>query len=608
MSLAQKLEAEKNSDIYSALERCKQLGRLIKAQRFPASITLEVGQAVPPQSGAFRLVEAYFRTFESVYRILHVPTFWKDYQSYWSNPAGADKSFIIQLQLCMAIGTCFQDDVLHLRQSAAQWIYEAQYWLASPYEKSRMNMAGLQIMCLLHLAREACGVGGDLTWVSLGSTLRTAMFMGLHRDPEHLPAMPVLVAEMRRRLWATILEFILQSSLAAGGPPLLSVTDFDTRPPSNYDDEQLTETSRFATGPRPVGTYTQTSVQIALLKSFQTRLSIAQYVNDFQATPSYDETLRRNSELTIACRTLSATLQSSYDPAGVIPNRVSLFQLQMTEHMMHRFFLALNQSWMVFAQNNPAYYFARKMSVETSLKLYRSCAKGVRPADPAGTSQATDFGRLALAGAGAFRAVPLQALSGIVTELLWQAQDDRTFRQSMNMEQPGLAADPDAAASGAITSGVAPRAELLEALAYASDWTESRIRLGETNVKGYIFQAALAGQIEATQRGASDAEIERHAMERVLKATEHSLVLLKEIAGGGATPSDLSDFASVQGSSSADTDNFQDFNLGMNSSSDWAWVWDDMVSWKPSPMRLICLPPPTPPRGFTPNPIYFVEC
>ena len=583
MSLAQKLEADKNSDIYSALERCKQLGRLIKSQRFPASITLEVGQAVPPQTTAFRLVEAYFRTFESVYRILHVPTFWKDFQSYWSSPASADKSFLIQLQLCMAIGTCFQDDVLHLRQSAAQWIYEAQYWLASPYEKSRMNMAGLQIMCLLHLAREACGVGGDLTWVTLGSTLRMAIFMGLHRDPEHLPAMPVLVAEMRRRLWATILEFILQSSLAAGGPPLLSVTDFDTRPPSNYDDEQLTDTSRFATGPRPAGTYTQTSVQIALLKSFQTRLSIAQYVNDFQAIPSYDETLRRNSELTIACRTLSATLQSSYDPAGVIPNRVSLFQLQMTEHMMHRFFLALNQSWMIYAQNNPAYYFARKMSVETSLKLYRSCAKGTRATDPTGTSQATDFSRLALAGAGAFRAVPLQALSGIVTELLWQAQDDRTFRQSMNMEQPGLAADPDAAASGAITNGVAPRSELLEALAYATDWTESRIRLGETNVKGYIFQAALAAQIEATQRGASDAEIERHALDRVLKATEHSLVLLKEIAGGGATPSDLSDFASVQGSSSVDTDNFQDFNLGMNTSSDWAWVWDDLVSWKPSP-------------------------
>ncbi len=180
---------------------------------------------------------------------------------------------------------------------------------------------------------------------------------------------------MRRRLWATILELVLQSSLGSGGPPLINTTDFDTRPPSNYDDDQLIETSRFSSGPRPSGTYTQSSVQIALLKSFQTRLSIAQFINDFQAAPSYDDTLRRNSELTIACRTLAATLQSSYDPAGVLPNRVSLFQLQMTEHMMHRFFLSLNQTWMALAQNNPAYYFARKMSVETSLKLYRACAK-----------------------------------------------------------------------------------------------------------------------------------------------------------------------------------------------------------------------------------------
>ncbi len=161
MSLADKLESEKNSEIYFLMERCKQLGRLIKARRFPASVTLDIGQSVPLENMAFRLVEAYLRTFETVYRILHVPTFWIDFRKYWTAPSEADRAFVIQLQLCMAIGTCFQDDVLHLRPLAAQWIYEAQYWLASPYEKSRMNMAGLQIMCLLHLAREACGVGGS---------------------------------------------------------------------------------------------------------------------------------------------------------------------------------------------------------------------------------------------------------------------------------------------------------------------------------------------------------------------------------------------------------------------------------------------------------------
>ncbi len=146
------------------------------------------------------------------------------------------------------------------------------------------------------------------------------------------------------------------------------------------------------------------------------------------------------------------------------------------------------------------------------------------------------------------------------------------------MEQPGLTADPDATASGAIVNGVAPQSELAEALKYAKDWTESRIRRGETNVKGYIFQAALVAQIEATQRGASDADIERHLLEKVLESTKHSLEILKEVIGGSATPSDISDFASVQGSSSMENDGFQDFRFGMNSAGDWGWVWDDLVS------------------------------
>ncbi|KAK3361228.1 hypothetical protein B0T24DRAFT_118235 [Lasiosphaeria ovina] len=536
MGVAEKMQSDKTSEVYSLLQNCKSIARSIKTQRVPVHISFDVGKAMPiSEETSRRLVEAYFRTMEGVYRIVHVPSFWKEYQKYWDNPEAASKAFIVQLQLAMAIGTCFQDDVAALRHYATQWIYEAQIWLVSPSEKSRMTFAGLQTMCLLHLAKETCGVGSDLVWISAGSLLRTAMHMGLHRDPDVLSNLSTLHAELRRRLWATILEIVLQSSLDSGGPPLISLSDFDTHQPANYDDDQLAENGNLSTTPRPLSTFTQTTVQIALLRSFPIRLAIAQYANHFNSPVTYEETLKWNTELTTACRALSAALQPAYDPAGVLPNRLSLFQLRIAEQMVHRFFLTLNHPWLCLAQSNPAYYFARKMCVETSLKFYRAFATGSPAGDSGTASQTDDFTRLTTCGNGAFRSVPILAVLTICLELLWQAQEDRSFRQSLSMESRldrlGPANEADVGASGGIGSGAAPRQDLFEAVKYSIGWTERRIKSGETSVKGYIMCSALLTQAQAVQRGASDVEVEKIVLSCVADDLRYCYNLLKETTG-----------------------------------------------------------------------------
>ena len=541
MRLAEGVLHDKTSESYHILQKCKHLGKSIKAQRIPSQISFDIGSAVPAEGTACRLVEAYFRTFESVYRILHGPSFWQEYRRYWNNPAAASPVFVLQLQLCMALGACFQDDVATLRQLATKWIYEAQIWLVSPSVKARMNLAYLQVMCLLHLAKEACGAGGDLTWISAGGLLRTAMFMGLHRDPDALPKMPVIRCEIRRRLWATILEITLQSSLDSGGPPLISLSDFDTRPPSNFDDDQLSENEQSPPPvARPLTTFTQATVQLALLRSFPTRLAIAHFVNHFNSTSSYDETLRLSSDLTTACRALSATIQPSYDPTGVFPKRLSLFQLRLAEQNVHRFFLALHHPWLFVAQNNPAFYFSRKMCVETALKLYRAFST-CSPAGASGTaSQTDDFTRLSTCGHGAFRSVPIQAILTIYLELLWQAQDERSFRQSLNidhqLDRPAAVGETDVSSSSGLGSGVTPSHDLLDAAKYAIGWSERRIRTGEVSVKGHAFFSVLLAQVQALQRGASDAEVDRVIHDALGEDLSYCWHILKETAEITSTP------------------------------------------------------------------------
>lgn len=498
---------------------------------------VQLGKTVPPEATSRRLVDAYFRTFESVYRILHRPTFWQGYSKYWDDPDVASPVFVVQFQLCMAIGTCFQDDAVVLRRSVAQWIHEAQVWLVSPTKMSRSNLAILQTMCLLHLARETCGVEGDAAWIRAGSLIRTAMYLGLHRDPDNLPRTSPFGAEMRRRLWATVLEIVLQASLDSGAPPLIAPSDFDTRPPSNFDDDQLTEANELPSMPRPPTAFTQTTVQLSLLRSFPVRLAIAQYVNHFNSSPTYQETLRWNTELTNACRALSATFQPFYDPAGILPKRLSLFQLRLAESMVHRFFLALNHPWLWSAHNNPAYYFARKMCVETSLKLYRAIATGSPAGDSGTASQTDDFTRLATCGYGAFRSIPSLAVLTICLELLWQVQEDRSFRQSIVIDSqqdrpgPGSEADVSTSVGIAVGSGAAPRQDLLEAVQYSIGWTERRIQNGETNIKSHLLYSALLSQVQALQRGASDTEVERQVQNCIAEDLNQCWRLLKDATG-----------------------------------------------------------------------------
>ncbi|KAK4142535.1 uncharacterized protein C8A04DRAFT_29812 [Dichotomopilus funicola] len=536
-NVADRIESDKSSDAYFLLQKCKGLGNAVLTTRSARSVRPQLGNEIPDEKTARLLVDAYFRTFESVYRIIHRPTFWEGYRRYWENPSEADTTFVVLMQLCMAIGTCFQDEVVGLRRLATQWIHEAQVWLVSPIEKCLVSFAGVQVMCMLHIARETCGVESDMVWISAGSLFRTAMFLGLHRDPDNLPNMSVYGAELRRRVWATVLEIVLQSSLDSGAPPLMNLTDFDTRPPSNYDDDQLTENAKFPSIPRPPNAFTHSTVQIALMRSFPIRLAVAQHVNHFTSPGTFEETLKWNTELTNACRALSATFQPFYDPAGILPKRLSLFQLRLAEHMVHRFFLALNYPWLWSAHNNPTYYFARKMCVETSLKLYRAISTGSPAGDSGTASQFDDFTRLATCAYGAFRSVPTLAVLTICLELLWQVQEDRSFRQTMNMDHslerpaaPSNDSDVNNSVGMGIGSGAAPRQELLEAVKYSIGWNERRIRCGETNVKGYLLFSALLCQAQALQRGASDVEAERLVLATVGDELNRSFLLLQDAA------------------------------------------------------------------------------
>ncbi|KAH7400461.1 hypothetical protein BKA64DRAFT_671890 [Cadophora sp. MPI-SDFR-AT-0126] len=495
-------ETLKKSDVYRKLEECKAISRAAKAT--PHNLYLlnpHFREAVPPRDVCDKLVALYLRTSESTYRILHIPSFHREYNQYWLNPAGTGSPFIIKLLLVMSIGAIYyqEPDSAHWRGQALQWVYAAQSWIATPFEKKRLHISGLQIHCLILLARLDNGVAGDLVWISAGSLVRTAFQMGYHRDPKFLPQMSTLHAELRRRLWATVLELNIQSSLDSGMPGLISVNDYDTEPPANLDDDEIDEHITTVPTSKPSDVFTQTSIQIRLLSSMKLRLLIVTHSNNIRMEPSYEEVLRISSDLSQFLKENNAFLTKIHQSTQ--PPRISQMDRNIFDIAVRRFLLTLHRPYCARATRDPRYYFSRKMCLDLAITfLTYPSTNPSEPQLPEGYHD--DYTRMTIMRGGFCKGLLVHACIVIFSEILAQLDEETSFTN-----QGRLAREP-----------------LKQLLRDSITLLATRIELAENNVKGHLFISVVLAQIEALEEGLNPGQ---KVMEVGLKSVELCLGLLK---------------------------------------------------------------------------------
>ncbi|KAK3713009.1 hypothetical protein LTR37_008694 [Vermiconidia calcicola] len=141
--------------------------------------------------------------------------------------------------------------------------------------------------------------------------------------------MTVLQAEVRRRLWTTILESTVQSSLDAEMPPTIHFDKFDTEPPSNSNDDEIAD-STTVLQPYSKDECTMTSVQLILLRSLRTRHRIV-LLNGITPDIAYAEVLALSSDLTKGLGSCSALAYSGNDSV------INSFQRNMLDYLIRRF-------------------------------------------------------------------------------------------------------------------------------------------------------------------------------------------------------------------------------------------------------------------------------
>ncbi|KAJ5931045.1 hypothetical protein N7466_006538 [Penicillium verhagenii] len=476
---------------------------MMKNQRTPPWPTAPLSE-LPPKELADTLVDNYIRTFESRYRVLHIPTFRRDYDAIWTTEV-PDVEFMLQVKLVMAIGAVVYDENYSLRPSSVRWIYEAQTWAAEPEFKARLTMRFIQTNILLLMAREIVGISGPLIWISMGDLIRTAVYMGLHRDPLYLPKKSTFDSEMCRRLWNTIIEMALNTSLESGGPPLLNLDDFDTHPPGNFDDEDILAEDPT---PKPDETFTQMSIPLALRKMFEARLAIGNSLNWIGLHSSYEEMLHLDNDLRTSYKMICRTLQSYRSTGDRSP---TIFQTQTLDFLMRRYLLALHIPFFVSSLEDAAYAFSRKVVVDTALQIWcttnPSSGMMVATREANNSPQNDDLPRLATCGMGMLRLITIQACFLIAAELKKQLEDEDHL------------------------GSVPLRRDLLTVVEDSLNWGWKCLVAGETNVKGYLMLALLNTQVQALMSRIPEEEFPGLFMKSAEDSLSKCLVLLKEKAG-----------------------------------------------------------------------------
>ena len=103
--------------------------------------------------------------------------------------------------------------------------------------------------------------------------------------------------EMRRRLWATIVELEFQASVDRGMASSLTTMHVNCRRPLNINDDSFGHDSRQLPPPIPSSEYTATSFLHISSNSLSLRTSLCSLINDPRSNLQYEDVLRYEQKI-----------------------------------------------------------------------------------------------------------------------------------------------------------------------------------------------------------------------------------------------------------------------------------------------------------------------
>ncbi|KAI9699963.1 MAG: hypothetical protein M1836_002497 [Candelina mexicana] len=331
---------------------------------------------LPSRKVSDRLVEIYFKNFETNFRILHAPTFMRDYETFIENRDSTSalvNRFLPQLIAVLGVATSLDESegldnrVSEALLSATSSCGLVQDWLNGLDWKNRIQISTLRTQTLLLVVHQTRSTRNDDLWNATGMLVRSAMTMGLHREPTEAQSISIFDAEQRRRLWMTIVELDLQASLTSGMPATIGENDFTCSSPANIDDSELFEDMTQRSSSRPLDVWTDSLFQVTLAESLPLRLRAVRLVTNITTNTGQNEILALGRQIEQCLRDLPKVLRCNYASRDECQKPGLLFGRVMLDTYIRRVLLCLYRPLLLQAAKEGTFLETRKTCIQSSL-------------------------------------------------------------------------------------------------------------------------------------------------------------------------------------------------------------------------------------------------
>lgn len=307
---------------------------------------------------------------------IHVPTFQKEYEEFWLCPADKSFTWISLLYSIMALSVSLYHRGSEplpptmadptrswaiFRKRSSQCLIQANYITPGRYKGEALFFYSLTEFYRTQDAQ----IGMSYL---LGMTIRLTMRMGYHRDPRHYPMLSPLDGEMRRRLWALLVQLDTLISFQVGVPRTIQPWQYDTELPSNLLDTDFDDNSvKLPPGrPKHEGTdcsYTRAKSHIMSVFGHITDLAFSREHSSYDETVEIDGRLETAHDMVPSFLQIRPMTQCIADPAELTMRRFALELLYQTARLvLHRRYIA---------ETNPKFAYSRSVCLAAARDALR---------------------------------------------------------------------------------------------------------------------------------------------------------------------------------------------------------------------------------------------
>ncbi|KAF8542980.1 hypothetical protein BDD12DRAFT_774351 [Trichophaea hybrida] len=369
---------QKYEDELAAM-RCGTTLSKLQATGFPFSATPPPTKRVllslvPKKPVVDRLVDCFFTHHARLYCVLHRVSFYKQYEDFWRDTSEVDVLWLGLLMIVMSIAIKIYD--LSGESLSELPAGSMEMWLAFRNASEQCLVVGdytkkLYIHTVQTLILLSVSSTQEDSWFQLGSVIRIAMSIGLHRDSGQFSDISLGEGEIRRRLWTLITCLDLLTSIRIGMPCMVGPDSYDTRLPKNLHDNEIGEGITELPPERGKEESTSISYLVHLASMSHTLWEVNRLANSVKARPPFEQVLKLEAEIDCRYEAIPSFLKyksmedSINDPAWLVVQRQNLYLLRQMV------FLAIHRPYAARASQNPKYLHSYQKCIDSAMQVLK---------------------------------------------------------------------------------------------------------------------------------------------------------------------------------------------------------------------------------------------